>query len=316
MHARIILKMLILLAVVVVEVVSGGVEGRKVVGKTGGFPAGEDRGSVGQSVYHIQGLRRDAFLTTTEEEDERDAIRVKHSGHVHAAGFFLGRSSEEWVQREANDSGVRKDPPQLYSLLSSNMTDVGGAFFLDPHNKHLFTEEEENDLLDGKLRQRNDKTTTVPLPPLDQQNNGEYREQNLLTTQTGKELEDLDNSMNATDEGRRDRANATLSHDLRFMKTTGEERSSGSYSSDPLLPRDTDEGESRALLTPRFMGIDVGDESTNFQAGMWLLGLVVMLASAIPAVFLDTTLGYRSFTSKHLYEGDINRDVNYDTHVN
>lgn len=43
----------------------------------------------------------------------------------------------------------------------------------------------------------------------------------------------------------------------------------------------------------RFLGIDVGDESTNFQAGMWLIGLVGLLATAIPAVFLDPSLGFR-----------------------
>lgn len=98
-------------------------------------------------------------------------------------------------------------------------------------------------------------------------------DQSVYPIQTGKEQKDSDNNMNATDEGE----------------------------------------NQHTFLTPRFMGIDVGDESTNFQAGMWLLGLVVMLASAIPAVFLDTTLGYRSFTSKYLHEGDINRDIN--THL-
>lgn len=185
-----VLKMLnILLTVVVMLVVlvgcGGVVEGRQVVGNKAavGCAAGdEDRESVGRSVHHIQGLRRDALLTTTDEEDER-----------------------------------------------------GG----------------------------------------------------------------LVNSMDVTDEEEtRDRPNVTLSHALhQLTETTGGEKSVGSSSTDPLLIPygTTDEVKSSSTqpLTPRFMGIDVGDESTNFQAGMWLLGLVVMLASAIPAVFLDTTLGFR-----------------------
>ena len=43
----------------------------------------------------------------------------------------------------------------------------------------------------------------------------------------------------------------------------------------------------------RFLGINIGDESTNFQAGMWLLGLVGVLAAALPVVFLDPSLAYR-----------------------
>ena len=43
----------------------------------------------------------------------------------------------------------------------------------------------------------------------------------------------------------------------------------------------------------RFLGINIGDENTNFQAGMWLLGLVGVLAAALPVVFLDASLGYR-----------------------
>lgn len=43
----------------------------------------------------------------------------------------------------------------------------------------------------------------------------------------------------------------------------------------------------------RFLGIDVGDDKTNFEAGMWLLGLLAILATAIPAVFLDPSLGFK-----------------------
>lgn len=43
----------------------------------------------------------------------------------------------------------------------------------------------------------------------------------------------------------------------------------------------------------RFLGINSGNLNTNFQAGMWLLGLVGVLAAALPVVFLDSSLAYK-----------------------
>ncbi|XP_037782667.1 uncharacterized protein LOC119579028 [Penaeus monodon] len=59
-----------------------------------------------------------------------------------------------------------------------------------------------------------------------------------------------------------------------------------------------------AVAEGRILGLDVGDENTNFQAGMWLLALVSLLATAIPAVFLDPSLGFRKRRKRHAaYEG-------------
>lgn len=66
-----------------------------------------------------------------------------------------------------------------------------------------------------------------------------------------------------------------------------------------------------AVAEGRILGLDVGDENTNFQAGMWLLALVSLLATAIPAVFLDPSLGFRRRRRRHAaHEG--HRDADND----
>lgn len=64
-----------------------------------------------------------------------------------------------------------------------------------------------------------------------------------------------------------------------------------------------------AVAEGRILGLDVGDENTNFQAGMWLLALVSLLATAIPAVFLDPSLGFRRRRRRHAaHEGHRDAD--------
>ena len=43
----------------------------------------------------------------------------------------------------------------------------------------------------------------------------------------------------------------------------------------------------------RMMGIDTGDERTDFEAGMWLLALLGTLAAAVPVAFLSPNLGFK-----------------------
>ena len=45
--------------------------------------------------------------------------------------------------------------------------------------------------------------------------------------------------------------------------------------------------------SPRILGLNVGDSRTNFEAGMWILALVGMLAFAGPAILLEPSLGFR-----------------------
>ena len=43
----------------------------------------------------------------------------------------------------------------------------------------------------------------------------------------------------------------------------------------------------------RMMGIDTGDERTDFEAGMWLMALLGTLAAAVPVAFLSPNLGFK-----------------------
>ena len=43
----------------------------------------------------------------------------------------------------------------------------------------------------------------------------------------------------------------------------------------------------------RMMGIDTGNESTDFEAGMWLMALLGTLAAAVPVAFLSPNLGFK-----------------------
>ena len=43
----------------------------------------------------------------------------------------------------------------------------------------------------------------------------------------------------------------------------------------------------------RMFGISTGDPSTDFEAGMWLMGLVATLAAAVPLAFLSPNLGFK-----------------------
>ena len=48
---------------------------------------------------------------------------------------------------------------------------------------------------------------------------------------------------------------------------------------------------------PRILGLDVGDDATNFEAGMWLIGLIAILAVALPVAIMEPTLGFRAISS-------------------
>ncbi|XP_042857681.1 uncharacterized protein LOC122243973 [Penaeus japonicus] len=76
----------------------------------------------------------------------------------------------------------------------------------------------------------------------------------------------------------------------------------GSRGGDPSRPLG-DSPPDGAVAEGRILGIDVGDENTNFQAGMWLLALVGLLATAIPAVFLDPSLGFRKRRRRRAGDG-------------
>ena len=43
----------------------------------------------------------------------------------------------------------------------------------------------------------------------------------------------------------------------------------------------------------RMMGIDTGNERTDFEAGMWLMTLLGTLAAAVPVAFLSPNLGFK-----------------------
>ena len=43
----------------------------------------------------------------------------------------------------------------------------------------------------------------------------------------------------------------------------------------------------------RMMGIDTGNSSTDFEAGMWLMALLGTLAAAVPVAFLSPNLGFK-----------------------
>ena len=43
----------------------------------------------------------------------------------------------------------------------------------------------------------------------------------------------------------------------------------------------------------KMMGIDTGDERTDFEAGMWLMALLGTLAAAVPVAFLSPNLGFK-----------------------
>ncbi|XP_042207977.1 uncharacterized protein LOC121856447 [Homarus americanus] len=102
-----------------------------------------------------------------------------------------------------------------------------------------------------------------------------------------------------------------LSLDFVYGQTIGVENGASFYDTleDDLSPRPPPDSSAvppddvrRTAETGRFLGIDVGDENTNFQAGMWLLALVGLLATAIPAVFLDPSLGFRKRKKRDLDE--------------
>ena len=58
----------------------------------------------------------------------------------------------------------------------------------------------------------------------------------------------------------------------------------------------------------RMFGIDTGNPSTDFEAGMWLMGLVATLAAAVPLAFLSPNLGFRR---KRRHVNDFIRRINY-----
>ena len=55
----------------------------------------------------------------------------------------------------------------------------------------------------------------------------------------------------------------------------------------------------------RMMGIDTGNESTDFEAGMWLMALLGTLAAAVPVAFLSPNLGFK----KRSVDDNIHVDV-------
>ena len=46
-------------------------------------------------------------------------------------------------------------------------------------------------------------------------------------------------------------------------------------------------------IQARMFGIDTGNSETDFEAGMWLFGLLGTLAAAIPVAFLSPNLGFK-----------------------
>ena len=53
----------------------------------------------------------------------------------------------------------------------------------------------------------------------------------------------------------------------------------------------SEETHELATTSGRMMGIDSGNPSTDFEAGMWLMALVATLAAAVPVAFLSPNLG-------------------------
>ncbi|KAK3857474.1 hypothetical protein Pcinc_036279 [Petrolisthes cinctipes] len=249
-----------LVVVVVVVLVSAGVvSGRQMSGRTAGLFSVADQGREDQSMHHLQG-QQGAVLTTTAggEKGGRNEDGVKHSGYQTLDLFIDGDDDNE------------------HHLFTTQLRKIGRELE-DLDNSMHVTDEKERD------------RTNAPLSRIPK---------HLLTSseeerdRTNAPLSRIPKHFLTTDQEERDRTNAPLSRIPKHFLTSSEEESDGSQTV-PFLPYTADEGERHALPTPRFLGIDVGDESTNFQAGMWLLGLVAVLASAIPAVFLDTTLGFR-----------------------
>ena len=43
----------------------------------------------------------------------------------------------------------------------------------------------------------------------------------------------------------------------------------------------------------RMMGLDTGNDAADFEAGVWLMALVGVLAAAAPVAFLNPSLGFK-----------------------
>ena len=57
--------------------------------------------------------------------------------------------------------------------------------------------------------------------------------------------------------------------------------------------------------TERMMGLDTGNPQTNMEAGMWIAALIGSLAAAIPAAFLNPSLGVKKKRSVEEAHGNI-----------